>query len=96
MAGEFDGRDLTWYWGQLEHGRDVQPQYTEELKGVLAGWTLGDTYVVSARRGNVGQGPVSDTAKDSGVALDGIDGDFDIGKESGVEGYRSEDVVSVL
>lgn len=41
-AREFDGRDITGYLGSLdEEGRDVQPVYGEELKGVLAGWANG-------------------------------------------------------
>jgi len=39
---EFDGRDITYYWGSLDgEGRDRQPDYGEELLGVLAGWAVG-------------------------------------------------------
>lgn len=39
---EFDGRDITHYLGNLdEEGRDVQPEYDEDLKNVLAGWAVG-------------------------------------------------------
>lgn len=27
---EFDGRDLSWYIGLLEGGKDAQPEYTDE------------------------------------------------------------------
>jgi hypothetical protein len=39
---EFDGRDITNYLGILdEQGRDVQPQYNDELLNQLAGWAVG-------------------------------------------------------
>ncbi|KJY01429.1 FAD/NAD(P)-binding domain-containing protein [Zymoseptoria brevis] len=38
---EFDGRDITDYLGLLGDGKDVQPQYGEELMGKLAGWSIG-------------------------------------------------------
>jgi hypothetical protein len=38
---EFDGRDITNYLGLLGDGKDVQPQYGEELMGKLAGWAVG-------------------------------------------------------
>lgn len=38
---EFDGRDITHYLGFLDdEGRDVQPEYDEDLINKLAGWTL--------------------------------------------------------
>lgn len=40
---EFDGRDITNYLGCLdEDGKDVQPDYDQELVNTLAGWTLDD------------------------------------------------------
>lgn len=39
---EFDGRDITNYLGNLdEQGRDIQPQYGDELLNRLAGWAIG-------------------------------------------------------
>ncbi|KAM3416544.1 putative sterigmatocystin biosynthesis monooxygenase stcW [Cercospora zeina] len=38
---EFDGRDITHYLGLLEEGKDVQPQYGDELPKKLAGWAVG-------------------------------------------------------
>lgn len=39
---ESDGRDTTNYLGNLdEEGRDIQPQYGDELLKKLAGWTIG-------------------------------------------------------
>ena len=39
---EFDGRDITNYLGLLsEDGKDVQPDYDENLINVLAGWAVG-------------------------------------------------------
>jgi len=39
---EFDGRDITHYLGNLDdEGRDVQPQYDEDLINKLAGWSVG-------------------------------------------------------
>ena len=44
---EFDGRDITNYLGCIdEQGRDVQPEYGDELINKLAGWTLPETSVV--------------------------------------------------
>ncbi|PVH93371.1 FAD/NAD(P)-binding domain-containing protein [Periconia macrospinosa] len=44
---EFDGRDITNYLGCLdEQGRDVQPSYDTQLKDVLGGFTLDESYVV--------------------------------------------------
>ncbi|KAF1816732.1 FAD/NAD(P)-binding domain-containing protein [Eremomyces bilateralis CBS 781.70] len=38
---EFDGRDITYYLGNIDpDGRDVQPEYGEELMPVLAGWAI--------------------------------------------------------
>jgi hypothetical protein len=46
---EFDGRDITNYLGCLdEDGRDVQPDYDKELRDVLGGFTLDDSYIVRA------------------------------------------------
>lgn len=39
---EFDGRDITYYLGNIDdQGRDVQPEYGEELINKLAGWAIG-------------------------------------------------------
>ncbi|KAI7097723.1 hypothetical protein KC352_g38529 [Hortaea werneckii] len=39
---EFDGRDITDYLGSLdEGGRDVQPDYDQELIHKMAGWAVG-------------------------------------------------------
>ena len=38
---ESDGRDITNYLGLLEEGKDVQPDYGEELMNKLAGWAVG-------------------------------------------------------
>ena len=39
---EFDGRDITHYLGSLDdEGKDVQPQYDDELINKLAGWAVG-------------------------------------------------------
>ena len=44
---ESDGRDLTHYMGSLDREeRDMQPEYGEEMVEKMAGWTLGDEYVV--------------------------------------------------
>lgn len=37
---EFDGRDITNYLGSLD-GRDVQPEYDQDLIKTLAGWAVG-------------------------------------------------------
>ncbi|KAK5170357.1 uncharacterized protein LTR77_004944 [Saxophila tyrrhenica] len=37
---EYDGRDITNYLGSLD-GRDVQPEYGQELINTLAGWAVG-------------------------------------------------------
>lgn len=39
---EYDGRDITHYLGNLdEEGRDVQPEYGDELTQRMAGWAVG-------------------------------------------------------
>lgn len=39
---EFDGRDITNYLGCLDdEGKDVQPEYDQELIHKLAGWAVG-------------------------------------------------------
>lgn len=44
---EFDGRDITNYLGCLDdEGRDVQPDYDQDLLDVLGGTTLDDSYLV--------------------------------------------------
>ncbi|KAF2196341.1 FAD/NAD(P)-binding domain-containing protein [Delitschia confertaspora ATCC 74209] len=45
---EFDGRDITNYLGSLDNdGRDVQPDYDEQLINILGGMTLQDSSIVS-------------------------------------------------
>ncbi|KAF2759074.1 FAD/NAD(P)-binding domain-containing protein [Pseudovirgaria hyperparasitica] len=44
---EFDGRDITNYLGILnDEGKDVQPEYGEELMKTLAGWAIDEKYEV--------------------------------------------------
>lgn len=64
---EYDGRDITNYLGCLDdEGRDVQPEYGDDLLKILAGTVLDDEQYVSAQKGNLHL----DSDGDSGVEME--------------------------